>query len=56
MDKVTRVAEILRQHRESRHADADKLIEEGFFHDKLDADPTADIVEQAQCMLLLPEE
>ncbi len=56
MDQVTRVAEVLRQHWAKRLAEADDLVEEGFFHDKLDFAPTTGIVEQAQCMLLLPEE
>lgn len=50
------VAEALREHWERRTSDADDLIQEGFFHDKLDFDPTSGIVEEAQSMLLLPEE
>lgn len=54
--QVTRVAEVLRQHRERWTSDADELIEEGFFFDKLDFDPTTGIVEEAQCRLLFYEE
>ncbi len=56
MDQVTRVAEVLRQHWERCSADADDLVEEGFFFDKLEFDPTASLIEKAQGMLLLPEE
>lgn len=55
-DQIVRVAEVFRQHPDRLTWDVSNLLNEGFFNDKLDFYPTPYVVEEAQCMLMLPAE